>query len=178
MSVNTCIIRISLLFKQFFHLSPRRSNEHIYIQNRCPNGVEIAPEMDVEFIFPVGGIDGLAIPDDAGHHAEDLGVGDAVFLAEIVITADHVVVRTDFQDTVEDVFVTTFIKDSIVTLTPACALFAYFDNIPALAEERHHTHANIGVNQIAVLFQQFFKGNILNSRFKNSGHFGSPIRAL
>ena len=125
--------------------------------------VEIAPEVDVEPIPPVAGVDGPPVADDAGHDAEDLRVGDAVLAPDIVVAADNVVVRADFQDAVEDVLVATLVEDGVVALAAGGGVFAVnFDDVAALADEWDHGSASIGVNYIVILFQQFFKSHITN----------------
>jgi len=98
--------------------------------------VEIAPQVNVELVLPVGWIDGLAVPDDTGHYTENLVIGNAILTSYIMVAADDVIVGADLQDAVEDVFVAMLVENCVVALAAGGGVFATdFDNVAALAEK-------------------------------------------
>ena len=109
--------------------------------------VKVAPQVDIKFIIPVCGIDGLPVPNHACHDAEDLSVGDAILSPDVMVTANHVVVCTDLEDAVEYILIAALIENSVIALTAGRGVLSTdFDNIAALAQKRHHAHAYVGIN--------------------------------
>ena len=59
--------------------------------------------MHIQPIPPVGYGDFLAIMDNGSQHTDDMSVGNAVFFGIAVISADHIIIRTYFQNAVKHI---------------------------------------------------------------------------
>ena len=121
-----------------------------YIQNRRTHGVKITPQMDIESVFAIRGIDGLAIADDTRHNTEYHFVRNAILAPDVVVTADHIVIRANFEDAVEYMFIADLVEHYII-LFRAARKSTDFDDVSALAEEWHHAGTNVSIDQVSVL---------------------------
>ena len=99
----------------------------------------------------------LAVTDNSSQHTDDMTVGDAVFFAIAVISADHIVILTDFQHPMKHILsAVTLIQRNIVLFQPAVGLFDD-ENIPVLPYQRAHTVTDIRVDEPAVTLNHIFK---------------------
>ena len=127
--------------------------------------------MDVKLILPVGGIDGFPIPNDPGHDAEDLFVGDAILASETMVANNDVIIGTNLQDAVENVFIPAFVENGIVAFAAGGrVLTADFNDITALAEKGKHGKTDIGIDEITVFFEKLLEGAEFDGRL-NRFHF-------
>ena len=101
--------------------------------------------------------DGPAIADHAGHDPQDHFICDIRFQEGAVISRYDIAVGEHFQDPVEDVFRSAFVKNHVVLFAAARFFFPYFDNILPLTQERHHAVTYIRINNVALRIQQIFK---------------------
>ena len=118
---------------------------------------EIAPEVIIKLISERVCGDGLSVAYNACEYADNIVVGDTVFLKRTVIAADNVIILTHLQDPVKDVHsVGANVKRNVVFFQPAARTLDYH-NVSALAEQRHHTRTDVGVDNLAVELKLLFK---------------------
>ena len=93
-------------------------------QDENANRIKIHPKVVIELIAPVGGIDGFAIADHPGHHAEDHIVGDVVFFEGVVISSDNIsIIGSNLDDPVKYILGASFIVHCIVFFAALRAFF-------------------------------------------------------
>ena len=126
--------------------------DHFCIQDRYPHRVKVTPQVNVEPVLPVSGIDGLPVPDDTGHHAENLVIRNTILAPDVVVAANHIIVGANLQDAVKDVLVAAFIKNNIVTFSSALKR-ANLDDVAAFAQKGHHAHTDIGIKKKTYFFE-------------------------
>lgn len=104
-----------------------------------------------EGIEPVAGLPDavlFSVSDEGGHHAEDVGVFDAVFSGDAIVAEDHVVVGSYLDDPVQDIAVRrALIEHHVADFAPRASFFADGEEVPALAQQREHADAYVGVGQ-------------------------------
>ena len=157
LSKSTSLLAVLGDPQQLPRLFYRCARKFLAKQDRSADRVEIAPKMDVQPVFPIGGIDRFSVPDHPGHHAEDHAVRDAVFPPDAVVPQDNIVTIPHLDDPAENILVPSCIPDDVVFFA-ASLLLSDLNQIPALAQQGKHGDADISINKISLFVQQVFQG--------------------
>ena len=105
--------------------------------------------MHIYPVFEVSYRNFSAVTDNAGQYSDDMPVCDAVFSAAAIITADNVVIFSDFKNTMQNILTAvTFIQRHIIPFQFALG-FGNDKNISALFDEWHHAVTNVCIYDFA-----------------------------
>ena len=123
--------------------------------------------MDVDAVTPVCNLKFLTVPHDGSQHAQDMTVRDAAFFVPAVISAEHIVVFTHFQDPMQHILsAVTAIKGDVVFSEFSCLPF-YNHKISALTNKREHTVAHVGINKLPLFFKDLLKGTVTHPEHRS-----------
>ena len=113
--------------------------------------------MHIDPIPPIGYGDLFTVTHHRRQHTDDMTVSNAVFFGISVISAYHIIIRTDFQHPMKHILsAVTLIQRNIVLFQSAVGLFDD-ENILVLPYQRAHTVTDIGIDKPTVTLDHIFK---------------------
>ena len=128
-------------------------------ESETPDGhIESILERDDRMLGRGADRQDLAIATDSLEHSDDVAIGDAPLQAPLVVAADQVVVLPHPEDAMHDVLpIVALVERDVPKLETSCRSGRDNEQIATLTQEGHHAGADVGIHQLALTCEYFFK---------------------